>query len=104
MEENKKVVEETTEQPIEEVVEKIDESKFKSAGDDSVIKVDLNKPLTPPEKVVKEEQDEKVEELPVMEEVTVEELKDSTEKEVEEIKEVANEAIAETEATGKPLP
>jgi len=104
MEENKKVVEETTEQPIEEVVEKIDESKFKSAGDDSVIKVDLNKPLTPPEKVVKEEQDEKVEELPVMEEVTIEELKDSTEKEVEEIKEVANEAIAETEATGKPLP
>ena len=104
MEENKKVVEETTEQPIEEVVEKIDESKFKSAGDDSVIKIDLNKPLTPPEKVVKEEQDEKVEELPVMEEVTIEELKDSTEKEVEEIKEVANEAIAETEATGKPLP
>ncbi len=46
----------------------------------------------------------KLKKLPVMEEVTIEELKDSTEKEVEEIKEVANEAIAETEATGKPLP
>ena len=47
-EENKDVVEETTEQPIEEVAEqKIDESKFQSAGDDSVIKVDLNQP--PPE-------------------------------------------------------
>ena len=48
-EENKEVVEETTEQPKQEVVEekvenKIDESKFESAGDDSVFKVDLSKP------------------------------------------------------------
>ena len=28
---------------------KVDESKFESAGDDSVIKVDLNKPPTPKE-------------------------------------------------------
>ena len=104
-EENKEVVEETTDQPIEEVVEKtIDESKFKSAGDPNVIKVDLSKPPTPPENVVKEEKVEEVEDLPVMEEITVEELKDSTEKKVEEIKEVANEAITETETTGKPLP
>ena len=51
---NEEVVEETTdsveetteenqEQPIEEVVEEIDESKFDSAGNDAVIKVDLDK-------------------------------------------------------------
>ena len=50
-EENKEVLEEVTEeqieQPKEEVVEeKIDESKFDSAGDDSVIKVDLSNPPT----------------------------------------------------------
>ena len=49
-EENKEVIEEVTEekneQPIEEAIEQtIDESKFKSAGDDSVIKVDLSKPV-----------------------------------------------------------
>ena len=82
-EENKEVVEETTDQPIEEVVEKtIDESKFKSAGDPNVIKVDLSKPPTPPENVVKEEKVEEVEDLPVMEEITVEELKESNEKKV----------------------
>ena len=46
---NKEVVEETTEQnneqPIEEVVEEtIDESKFESAGNDGILKVDLDKP------------------------------------------------------------
>ena len=47
MEENvENVVEETT-QPTEQTV---DESKFKSAGDDNVIKVDLNKPPKPEEK------------------------------------------------------
>ena len=41
MEENKEnVVEETT----QETTEQVDESKFESAGDDSVIKVDLSKP------------------------------------------------------------
>jgi len=102
-------VEETTdenqEQPIEEVVEeKIDESKFESAGDDGVIKVDLNNPpegkkednITkvnvgekPVEEVVNEEQ-------PVMEEVTEEEVK--------EVQETVEEAIAESESTGTPLP
>ena len=48
-EEKENVIEEVTsevsDQPTEEKVEqKVDESKFKSAGDDSVIKVDLNKP------------------------------------------------------------
>ena len=39
-EENKEVTQEVTEQPQEEV-KQIDESKFESAGDDSVFKVDL---------------------------------------------------------------
>ena len=62
--ENKEVVEETTEQPIEEVVDKkIEEQprdekgRFKSTGDDNITKVDLSKP--PPikeEKVVEEKQ------------------------------------------------
>ena len=38
------VVEETTQETTEQVEEttQVDESKFKSAGDDDVIKVDLN--------------------------------------------------------------
>ena len=105
-------VEETTdeniEQPVEEVVEEtIDESKFESAGDDSVIKVDLNNP--PQEKednvtkvnVVEEvKTDEPVEiptkDLPVMEEVT--------EGDTQEVQEIVEEAITESEATGEPLP
>ena len=103
-------VEETTdenqEQPVEEVVEepKIDESKFESAGDDSVLKIDLSNP--PQEKEdnitkvnVGENKTEEVvsEEQPVIEEVTEEEK-------VEEVKEAVEEVIAESEATGKPLP
>mgnify|MGYP003640462059 CR=1 FL=1 len=103
-------VEETTEenqeQPVEEVVEepKIDESKFESAGDDSILKVDLSNP--PQEKEdnitkvnVSEKPVEEVvnEEKPVIEEVTEEEK-------VEEIKEAVEEVITESEATGEPLP
>ena len=44
-EKDENVVEETT----QETTEQVDESKFESAGDDSVIKVDLSKPLTPKE-------------------------------------------------------
>ena len=124
-EENKEVLEEVTEeqveQPKEEVVEnKIDESKFESAGDDSVIKVDLSKPPTqeseeveqqPTDKeevvVVNEEpeaaKEEQVveEETPVLEEITDEEI---TEENVEEVEEKIEEAVAEAETTGKPLP
>ena len=125
-EENKEVLEEVTEkqveQPKEEVVEnKIDESKFDSAGDDSVIKVDLSKPPTqeseeveqqPTDKeevvvvneepeAAKEEQEVVEEETPVLEEVTDEEI---TEENVEEVEEKIEEAVAEAEATGKPLP
>ena len=42
MEENENVVDETTQ---EQTAEAVDESKFDSAGDDSVIKVDLSKPI-----------------------------------------------------------
>ena len=64
----KDVVEETTkqevEQPKEEVVkQKIDESKFESAGDDGVIKVDLSKPP--------QQNSEAVEKEPTKEEVAV---------------------------------
>ena len=118
MEENEKVVEETTEQTQET---KIDESKFESAGDDSVFKVDLSKPVgneepeeaaevaTDDEGVVRvdestdaiQESEEvqpeaEVQERPVLEEITSEE--------VEEVAEQVEEAIAEAQATGNPLP
>jgi len=125
-EENKEVTEEiteVTEQPVEEVVEnKVEQprnekgqfkSKFESAGDDSVIKVDLSKP--PPiqnvetdkvttEEIIEEPKGEEVkqeveEEIPVIEEITVEDLKDK-----EVVEERIEEAIVESEATGKPLP
>ena len=95
---------ENTEQPEEEVVEeKIDESKFKSAGDDSVIKIDLSKPPKQPEEVVEEKEnvveeikveDSNKQEEPVIEEVT----------EVKEIEEVITEPIAESKTESKELP
>ena len=121
MEENEKVVEETTQQTQEA---KIDESKFESAGDDSVIKVDLSKPVEneKPEEATEvaastadnegvagvnessntDKESEKVQpqtetqEQPVLEEVT--------EEEVQEVTEQVEEAIAEAEETGNPLP
>jgi len=108
-EKNEKVIEETT----QETTEQVDESKFESAGDDSVIKVDLSVP--PQEKaeteVVAEEKTEETEavtevteeaeaqpetetqETPVLEEITEEEVEEQIE-----------EAVAEAEATGKPIP
>ena len=116
------VTDKATEQVVEEKVEEqIDESKFKSAGDDSVIKVDLSKPPTqeseeveqqPTDKeevvvvneepeAAKEEQEVVEEETPVLEEVTDEEI---TEENVEEVEEKIEEAVAEAETIGKPLP
>ena len=115
-EENKEVIEEITEQTtqdnveekVEEIVEDIDLSKFNSADDPDVIKIDLDKPPTvkkeePVEEVV-EEQSEKVEE--VAEQPTLEEVSEQVNKEekVEEVKEVVEEAVEEAIATGKPLP
>jgi len=115
-EENEKVVEEIT----QETTKQVEESKFESVGDDSVVKVDLSKPPEPKQDEVKEdnaddsgvvaesedaeptqEQEEvqpeaETQETPVLEEIT--------EEEVEEVEEQVEEAIAEAEATGEPLP
>ena len=59
MEENvENVVEETT-QPTEQV----EETKFESAGDDSVLKVDLSKPPTPKEEIKNEPEKEVAEKV-----------------------------------------
>jgi len=116
-EKEENVVEETT----QETVETVDESKFESAGDDSVFKVDLSKK---PENETKEEvvennvddggvveltettdatqeQEEVQPEAETQETPTLEEV---TEEEVEELTEQVEEAVAEAEATGKELP
>ena len=121
MEENKEnVVEETTQENVTKVEIK------ETPQDDNIIKVNLDKPPTPKEEenetkednaddsgVVAEpknaeptqEQEEvqpeaETQETPVLEEVT----EDSTKEEVTEVEEQVEEAIAEAEATGKPLP
>ena len=104
------VVEETTQEQVEETptketsteeTPKVDLSKFESADDDSVIKVDLNNPST--EETV-EETPEKAEE--VIEENTnvLEEITEEETTEVEEIAAEAEEAITESMETGEPLP
>jgi hypothetical protein len=123
------VVEQTTKEnqqdPGDENVVQVDESKFESAGDDDVIKVDLSKPPKPVEEnetkeynaddsgVVAEskdadapqEQEEvqpevQAQETPVLEEITEEEV----EEQVEEMATEAEEAIKENLETGEPLP
>ena len=114
------VVEETT----PETVETVEENKFKSVDDDSVIKVDLDKPITPKENETKEdnpdnegvvgvdenadatEKQEEVQpeaetqEAPVLEEITEEEVQEQTEELADEVEE----AVAEAKETGKALP
>ena len=126
MEENKEnVVEETTQ---EQTVETVDENKFDSVDDDSVIKINLDKPIenetteettevaddtandtrvvgsnedAEPVQEQEEVQPEvEAQEQPVVEEVTEEEVAE----EAEEVAEQVEEAIAEAEATGEPLP
>ena len=95
----------------EEVVEQVDESKFDSAGDDSILKVDLSKPPVQKEEIVKEvESDKVVEEVTeepeteVVAEVEDTVLQEITDEEVEEVEGQVEEAIAGAQATGKPLP
>lgn len=122
-EKNEQVVDETT----QETVETVDESVFESAGDDSVIKVNLDKPIEDenPEETTEAADgsadntgvvgsDENADATPeqeevqpeaeaqdtVLEEVTEEEVKE----EVEQVTEEVEEAIAEAKETGKPLP
>ena len=118
MEENKneEVVEETTQETQEQVEEQkpeIDESKFESAGDDSVIKIDMSKPPKVEEEPKQESTEDVVEEKSVEEDTTEETIEEDTEKptleevtneEVEEVQEQIEEAVSEAEATGKPLP
>jgi len=119
-EKDEQVVEETT----EESTEQVDETKFDSAGDDSVIKVDLNKPPKEKEdeqpvdnKETEDVQKEVVEETTNKEEVTDESTKEDTktpileevtdeevEETAEELEEQVEEAVAVAEATGKPIP
>ena len=109
-ENNKEVVEETTEKVVEKKEQPRDEKgKFtskKKIKDDGVVKVDLSKPPPVKEEVVEDKKEnvvkepeavEEVIEQPVIEEITQEEK-------VEEIKQVAEEAIENMEATGKELP
>ena len=107
IEQNEEVVEETTEenndQSIEQEIENvIDESKFDSAGNDNVIKVDLDAPPPKQEKVV-EEQKENVEEKPEVTEVTEDQpvMEDVSNKEEQEIIE---ETIPEPDGTEELLP
>jgi len=133
-EKDENVVEETTQnnQQVEETPQ-VNENKFDSANDESVIKVDLSKPPTPKEeKNEKPEQTTKVEanstddsgvvaepenaepaqeqekiqpEAETQEAPALEEItEDSTEEEITEVEEQVEEAIAEAEATGKPIP
>ena len=126
MAENEKIVEEVQSAPEQVEQPKAEQprneqgqfkSKFESAKDDSVAKVDLTKPPVAETKEVKsepvveetnvvEEVKEEVvesttEEAPVLEEITVEDLKET---EVEAVEEKIEEAVAEAEETGKPLP
>jgi len=126
-EKDEQVVEEATQDindQVDEMISQVDESKFKSADDDSVIKVDLDKPPTPKENETKKDnaddsgvaaepenaeptqEQEKVQpeaetqEAPVLEEIT----EDSTEEEITKVEEKVEEAVEEAKATGKPLP
>ena len=119
-EKNENVVEETT----QDTTEQVDESKFMSADDPDVIKIDLNKPINQEENETKEdnaddsgvvaepenaeptqEQKEIQPEAEAQEETVLEEVtEDTTEEQVAEVEEKVEEAIAEAEATGKPLP
>ena len=113
------------ENTAEENVTKVDMSKFKSADDDGVIKVDLSKPITneteetkadpagvvgsdenadaPQEQKEVQPQGEVQEtDTPVLEEITNSSPKQA--KEVEEIKQEVEKAVTDSISSGDPLP
>jgi len=125
-------VEETTQQ-VEETTQDVDKSKFKSAEDDSVIKVDLSKP--PVEKTIEKDAttEQSTDEVPVRDESKVseevreenvkaevekpagkegvqddkpviEEVTSEVKEKVEELTEEVVEAVTEAKETGEPLP
>jgi hypothetical protein len=124
MEENENVVEETTQ---EQPVEKVEESKFNSADDDSVFKVDLSKPIEDekPEETTEVADgptddtgvvgsDESADATPEQEEVqpeaeaqdaVLEEITDEEPNEaLKELVDEVEEAVEEAAVTGQPLP
>ena len=136
-EKDENVVEETTQKnqqdPGDENVVKVDESKFESAGNDNVLKVDLSKPPTPKQEKNEEpkentkvetsstddsgvaaesenadtpqEQEKVQQEAEAQESPVLEEItEESTEEEIAEVEEKIEEVVAEAEATGKPIP
>ena len=122
----KEVVEETTQPTVEKVEETVDETKFESAEDSGVIKVDLSKPPKPKKKedeikennpddkgVARVDEDasttekqeevqpeEQAQETPVLEEITEEEVKEEAETLTEELLD----AKIEEAETGKTIP
>jgi len=94
MEENKKAVEETVEQPIEQVEEitqdqpRDEKGRFKSSDDDGVIKVDLSKP--PPSNEVAKQKENVVEQTEVNEEPQeqIQEVKEEISEEIPVIEEI----------------
>ena len=126
MQENENI-EEVQEQPQEEQTQEqeLDLSKFETADDPSVYKVDLSKP--PPTAETNEKPEETTESTaddagvvasaedtePVQEQEEVQPkveaqeqpvLEEVTEEEVEQVEEAVEEAIVEAQATGEPLP
>ena len=98
MEENKEnVVEETT----QETVQTVDETKFESAGDDSILKVDLSKPPKTKEDAV---QKQSTDEVPVRDESeTSGEVQEKDEKVVEEVTGEVKEEVSEKVSDEQPV-
>ena len=116
-EEIENVTEEVTEQPVENT---IDESKFMSAGDDSVVKIDLDKIQIPNETTETEadtagvvgsdenadtpQEQEEVQPQGEVQETETPVLEEVVEEQVQQVEEQVAEAIVEAVETGKPLP
>jgi len=112
-------MEEQKEKVVDETIQ-VEETQFESAGDDSVMKVDLSKPPKPVENETQEsnaddsgvvdgieDADTTQEQEEVQPEVQAQEapvLEEITEEEVVEVEEQVEEAIATAEATGEALP
>ena len=102
------------EKPVEEVVDNIDLSKFDSADNPDVVKVDLSKPPTEEQPVVEKEQEE-LEEVPqpVVEEIVetvaekpqeLQQVEEEVTQTVENVEQIVEQAVEDSVNTGKPLP
>ena len=96
-EKEENVVEETT----QETVQTVDETKFDSAGDDSVVKIDLNNPPKKEEDAVPEQS---TDEVPVRDESeTSGEVQEENEKVVEEVTGEAKQEVSEEVSDEQPV-